>query len=111
MSLSQRTDMPHARPARWRSPAGWPLRTRLVAIIMLLLTVLCIAVGGTAELSLRQTLYHGVNLQVSEITRRVFGGPRHDNDMTSSVANPPPDVSSGSVVVFLSLSGGTASLE
>ena len=57
MSSSRRTSAPVHRPARWRSPAGWSLRTRIVAIMIVLLTLLGVAVGGTAEIFLRQQLY------------------------------------------------------
>ena len=43
MSSSPPTDAPAAVPARWRNPAGWPLRTRLVAIMIVLLAVLGLA--------------------------------------------------------------------
>ena len=74
MSLSQRTDMPHVRPARWRSPAGWPLRTRLAAIIMILLTVLGMAVGSTAEIFLHNMLYQQVDAKLNTATNPFHGG-------------------------------------
>ena len=57
MSSSPRTDGALEHPARWRSPAGWPLRARLVAMMIALLAVLGLAVGTTAEVYLRKTLY------------------------------------------------------
>jgi two-component system, OmpR family, sensor kinase len=57
---------PTERPARWRSPAGWPLRTRLVAIIIVLLSILGIAVGGTAEIFLRKQLYTQVDAKLTQ---------------------------------------------
>lgn len=70
-------------PARWRDPAGWPLRTRLVAIMIALLAVLGLAVGGTAEVYLRNTLYSQADAQLVNIVNRDGqaggqgpGGPR-----------------------------------
>ncbi|WP_236048279.1 sensor histidine kinase [Paractinoplanes ovalisporus] len=61
-------------PSRWRSPAGWPLRTRIVAIIMVLLTVLGLAVGGTAYFFLRNTLYTQVDAKLDTAGRPGPGG-------------------------------------
>ncbi|WP_127499867.1 sensor histidine kinase [Actinoplanes solisilvae] len=74
MSSSRPTDVAWRHPARWRSPAGWPLRTRIVAIIMLLLTVLGLAVGTTSYLFLRDTLYTQVDAKLDD-TGRPPGGP------------------------------------
>jgi two-component system OmpR family sensor kinase len=52
------------RPARWRSPAGWSLRTRLVAIMIALLALLGLLVGGTTELALHNTLYQKIDAQL-----------------------------------------------
>ena len=71
MSSSPQTD----HPARWRSPAGWPLRTRLVAIMIVLLAVLGLIVGGTAEIYLHKTLYDRVDTQLVEASQRALGGP------------------------------------
>jgi two-component system, OmpR family, sensor kinase len=63
----------------WRDPAGWPLRTRLVAIMIALLAVLGLAVGGTAEIYLHNTLYGQVDAQLDEVagfSRQDGGGPR-----------------------------------
>ena len=64
-------------PSRWRSPRGWPLRTRLVAIMIVLLAALGLLVGGTAEVYLRNTLYAQADArldQVYSVSRR-GGGP------------------------------------
>ena len=58
------------RPARWRDPAGWPLRTRLVAIMITLLAVLGLAVGGTAEIYLHRTLYSQADTQLDQAADR-----------------------------------------
>jgi two-component system OmpR family sensor kinase len=70
MSSSRLTDV---RPARWRSPAAWPLRTRLVALMIVLLSLLGILVGGTTEVFLRKTLYDGVDAQLDQAMN--FGRP------------------------------------
>jgi len=63
--------------ARWRDPAGWSLRTRLVAILIALLAVLGLAVGGTAEVYLRNTLYSQANvveLYISYLRKKIDTG-------------------------------------
>src|SRR5919205_3315067 len=74
MSSSPPTDVAH-RPARWRSPAGWSLRARLVAIMIALLAVLGLIVGATAEIYLRSTLYHQLDTRLVEMNNRVMHGP------------------------------------
>jgi len=77
---------------------------------MVLLTILGVAVGGTAEIFLRQSLRDQVTRQLGDVSQRVFGGPRgRGPNLDSSLSSPPPDVQSGSLVVFLTTSGGTAS--
>jgi len=73
MSSSPPTDAPVNRPARWRSPAGWPLRTRLVAILIVLLTALGLVVGTTAEIFLRKQLYSQLDTKLTTAMRP--GGP------------------------------------
>src|SRR4051812_43387914 len=70
MSSSPPTEAATDRPARWRSPAGWPLRTRIVATMIVLLTIPGIAVGGTAEIFLRKQLYEQVDKQLDDAQRR-----------------------------------------
>jgi two-component system, OmpR family, sensor kinase len=67
MSSSQLTE------ARWRHPSAWPLRTRIVALVIVLLSLLGILVGGTAEIFLRKTLYNGVDARLEQA---MFPGPR-----------------------------------
>ncbi len=64
MSSSPLTDLTAGRPARWRSPAGWSLRARLVALMIALLFVLGLAVGGTTEIALHRTLYDKIDSQL-----------------------------------------------
>ncbi|MFF5291773.1 sensor histidine kinase [Paractinoplanes globisporus] len=70
MSSSPLTESPVGRPARWRSPAGWPLRTRIVATMIILLTVLGVAVGGTGEIFLRKQLYDQIDTKLQDAQRR-----------------------------------------
>nr|WP_246614238.1 HAMP domain-containing sensor histidine kinase [Actinoplanes bogorensis] len=83
-------------PSRWRSPAGWPLRTRIVAIIMVLLTILGLAVGGTAFFFLRNTLYAQVDAKLEVTGRGPGGGPfgSYDADHPFRGAEP------GSITIF-----------
>jgi two-component system OmpR family sensor kinase len=70
---------------RWRSPRGWPLRTRLVAIMIALLAVLGLVVGGTAEVYLHNTLYAQADAQLNQVDDfshdGPFGGRRPRNDL------------------------------
>ncbi|GIF09404.1 HAMP domain-containing sensor histidine kinase [Actinoplanes siamensis] len=105
----------HPRPARWRSPAGWPLRTRLVATMIALLAVLGLVVGGTAELYLKRSLSRQVDLKLAETMKfAVRGGGSGDKGwgppgpgldpitrLRSPLANPPPNVARGSILLFL----------
>jgi two-component system OmpR family sensor kinase len=73
MSSNQQTESEIHRPARWRSPAGWSLRTRIVAIMVVLLTVLGVAVGGTVEIFLRKSLYDQLDTKVADAEGRSRG--------------------------------------
>jgi two-component system OmpR family sensor kinase len=107
-------------PARWRSPAGWPLRTRLVAIMIALLAILGLVVGGTAEVFLHKTLYDRVNSQLVEASQRTLGGggggpdqPQHGLNPLYQRAGfiwrdlPPPGFQSGWIALALTSSGVT----
>ncbi|WP_127545529.1 HAMP domain-containing sensor histidine kinase [Actinoplanes sp. OR16] len=113
------------RPARWRSPAGWPLRTRLVAIMIALLAVLGLVVGSTAEIYLHKSLYHQIDEQLQDAQKfAVRGGgnwgkppgdfgslpenvPTRSN--SSPLESPPPNVSRGSILLFLDPSDTSSS--
>jgi two-component system OmpR family sensor kinase len=75
MSSSRPTEVTARHPARWRSPAGWPLRSRIVAIMLILLTVLGIAVGITAEIALHKTLYDQVDAKLDRSAGSFHGPP------------------------------------
>jgi two-component system OmpR family sensor kinase len=68
MSSSPPTDVPVAAsaPARWRSPAGWSLRARLVATMIALLALACLVVGATTEIALHQNLYKRIDTQLQD---------------------------------------------
>ncbi|BCJ52483.1 two-component sensor histidine kinase [Actinoplanes sp. NBRC 14428] len=106
------------RPARWRSPAGWSLRSRLIAIMIVLLTVLGLVVGGTAEIYLHNALYKRVDTQLAGASERALDGegrggvpgpgffPRYN-----AAIDPPPGAQSGWLVLFFGRSGtGTVTL-
>ena len=73
MSSNQPTELGPRRPARWRSPAGWSMRTRIVATMMVLLTLLGIAVGSTAEIFLHRSLYQQLDSKLFEAQQRTRG--------------------------------------
>ncbi|MEU8238056.1 ATP-binding protein [Actinoplanes missouriensis] len=76
------------RPARWRSPAGWSLRTRLVAIMIGLLAVLGLVVGSTAEIYLYRSLHTQIDNELGDVAKRAtFQSNRNQS-------NPPPDLPS-----------------
>src|SRR5689334_15565482 len=91
-------DTAHPRPARWRSPAGWPLRTRLVATMIALLAVLGLVVGGTAELYLYQSLHRQAETELGDIAKRLggrggdwFNGPSPSQGSPNGGYHPSPD--------------------
>ncbi len=97
MSSSPPTEPAAGRhPVRWRSPAGWSLRARLVAVMIALLAVLGLVVGGTAEIYLHKTLYDRVDAQLVEAANRSFGGPPGRR-----LDGVPPGVSDGWIVARL----------
>jgi two-component system OmpR family sensor kinase len=73
--------MSSSRPTsiRWRNPGTWPLRTRLVAIMIALLCLLGVLVGGVAETYLRKTLIAGVDERLDKALSpgRPGGGGGH----------------------------------
>jgi len=94
MSSSQRTEPPRpdvpVRPVRSRSaerraraaalrrggPSTWPLRTRLVALMIALLAILGLIVGASTEVFLHKTLYDQVDTKLSTAANPVKPGPR-----------------------------------
>jgi two-component system OmpR family sensor kinase len=104
MSSSQPTDVTSPRAARWRSPASWPLRTRLVAVMITLLALLGLVVGGTTEIYLRKTLYQQADDKLHEATR--FNHPQDPGRGPSfNTKKPPPVADTGWIVVRLDTSG------
>ncbi|GIF41097.1 sensor histidine kinase [Actinoplanes xinjiangensis] len=105
------------RRARWRDPAGWPLRTRIVTTMIALLAVLGLVVGGTAELYLYQSLHQQVDTDLDELLNRLRGGPnggkgfsppdRPENDPNggSYISKPPNSLRENSIIVSVSTSG------
>src|SRR4051812_33415813 len=68
------------RRIRWRDPAGWPLRTRLVTLMIVLLSMPGILVGASAEVFLRKTLYDGVDARLDQAMNFGRPGGNHGND-------------------------------
>jgi two-component system OmpR family sensor kinase len=99
MSSSPPTEAPAGHhPARWRSPAGWSLRARLVAVMIALLAVLGLVVGATAEVYLQKTLYDRVDTQVQEVADRSFWD-RRGRSGEAFIDVPPPGASVDWIVV------------
>ncbi|SNY62481.1 sensor histidine kinase [Paractinoplanes atraurantiacus] len=99
MSSSPRTE----HPARWRSPRGWPLRTRIVAIIITLLTILGLAVGTTAYVFLHDQLYSQVDTKLEGTNSQFRAKPNNGNfdpDRFNDRSTPYPGQESGSITVY-----------
>jgi two-component system, OmpR family, sensor kinase len=118
MSSSPPTDVTASHPARWRSPAGWSLRTRLVAIMIALLAVLGLLVGGTAEVYLHNSLYKQVDAKLHDADRRAQqyvrglqnggfspGFPHPDDGPGGANNGPPPGAQAGTIMVQIAGSG------
>ncbi|WP_433724680.1 sensor histidine kinase [Actinoplanes sp. CA-051413] len=99
MSSSPQTE---TRPARW-NPAGWPLRTRLVAVMIGLLMLLGLVVGATAEIYLHKSLYQQLDSKLLETNAfnhpRGLGGPAFNSD------KPPPGSEANWIAVRLNSTG------
>ncbi|MEU4422739.1 HAMP domain-containing sensor histidine kinase [Actinoplanes sp. NPDC024001] len=91
MSSSPQTD---GRPARWRSPAGWSLRARLVAIMIALLSVLGLVVGSTAEIYLYKSLHRQIDVELDDVSRRIGFRPL-PSDASDWPSKPDPSGQSG----------------
>jgi two-component system OmpR family sensor kinase len=90
MSSSPRTERSPSRPAGW-NPAGWPLRTRLVAIMVGLLMLLGLVVGATAEIYLHKSLYQQLDTKLIETNNRNYPRPdsKHQGPMFNTTKPPP----------------------
>src|SRR3982751_3127767 len=101
MSSSPPTEPTLRSPARWRSPAGWSLRARLVAIMIALLVLLGLIVGATAEIYLHRSLYEQLDNRLADMNARVQHGPvgfRPD----AARFGPPPGAQVDEIVLRLS---------
>jgi two-component system OmpR family sensor kinase len=80
------------RPVRdWQHPAGWSLRTRLVAAMMALLALVCLVVGVTTGIGLQRALLGQKDKQLEaamDIVREP-GGPRRGGGNRPAPAVPP----------------------
>jgi two-component system OmpR family sensor kinase len=106
MSSSPPTDMTLVHPSRWRSPAGWSLRARLVAIVIGLLLILGLVVGGTAEIFLHKTLYDQLDDKLVQTTNRTQRGPgnEHEGGGPGFLGRPPPGADVGWIVLRMNSS-------
>ena len=80
MSSSPRTDLlVRLKQARWHDPAGWSLRTRLIALMIVLLALLGLVVGATAEFTLHRVLYSQLDRELAQAANRppprIFNNP------------------------------------
>src|SRR4051812_31598557 len=75
-SSSPSTEARRSRSTRWRSPAGWSLRARLVATMIALLALLGLAVGASAEIYLHKQLYQRLDAQLDNAAAWAKGPPR-----------------------------------
>jgi two-component system OmpR family sensor kinase len=109
MSSSPRTEFANSAAVvravgfRWR-PAGWPLRTRLIAIMIGLLMLLGLAVGAAAEIYLHKSLYEQLDSKLTETNSRSRlrgpgGGPSYNNN------RPPPGAEADWIVLRIADSG------
>ncbi len=104
MSSSPPTETP--RPV-WRDVSGWPLRARLVALLIGLLLLLGLVVGATAEIYLRNSLYDQVSQRLGQLTQQAPG--RSGGDFSGDAVGGrgiPPVAQDGDIL--LRLSAGSA---
>ncbi|WP_305786034.1 HAMP domain-containing sensor histidine kinase [Symbioplanes lichenis] len=104
---------------RWRSPAGWSLRTRLIAMMIALLSVLGVVVGGVAEIYLHKSLYQQLDDQLNETANRAQNRPPagRSNQQPSPFGGwsdrVPPGAQEGDIFLYLTgtdIEGGTVGL-
>jgi two-component system OmpR family sensor kinase len=114
MSSSPPTDVttisPAKRPGRF-NPASWPLRTRLVAIIIALLAVLGLIVGATAQIFLHKLLYSQLDTKlytaVSPGNQGHFGGGgNHGGPYPDLAGTPFPGSQDGTIIINLTTHEG-----
>ena len=92
MSSSPRAD---ARRSRFRSPRAWSLRARLLATQIILLALVCAAIGVGTELALQHFLMNQLDDRLAETGRRSAGlfefgpPPPRMGPMTPGYPNPP----------------------
>src|SRR3954454_5711656 len=70
MASSPRAD---AGPSRFRSPRSWSLRARLLASQIVLLALVCAAIGAGTEFALQRFLMNQLDDRVAETARRSTG--------------------------------------
>ncbi|MEV6844742.1 HAMP domain-containing sensor histidine kinase [Actinoplanes sp. NPDC051411] len=95
---------------RWRSPSTWPLRTRLLALMIMLLSMLGILVGGTTEVFLSKTLYTQLDAKLTDAQQRTHfylgGDDNHSGPHGPRNGDGPPPNTQLKTVVAQIDSGG-----
>src|SRR4051812_43679263 len=106
MSSSPPTEI--SRRAGWRHPAAWPLRTRLVALMIVLLSLLGILVGATTEIFLSERLYKQLDSTLHDVQQRSGPFLKHMNDLSNprfGGGGGPPGMQDRTIVLQLTASG------
>ncbi|AXX29099.1 HAMP domain-containing histidine kinase [Actinosynnema pretiosum subsp. pretiosum] len=75
------------RDTRWRTPARWPLRARLIAEQVVLLSLVCVIIGVVTGFALRDFLVQRLDQQLTQTAGRAGFGPGRDDPMF--MADPP----------------------
>ncbi|GAA2667708.1 MULTISPECIES: cell wall metabolism sensor histidine kinase WalK [Actinosynnema] len=66
------------RDTRWRTPARWPLRARLIAEQVVLLSLVCVIIGVVTGFALRDFLVQRLDQQLTQTAGRTGFGPMMD---------------------------------
>ncbi|MBA8928522.1 two-component system OmpR family sensor kinase [Kutzneria viridogrisea] len=90
----------------------WTLRTRLLVELVLLLAVVCVGIGVTAELALRGYLIGRVDDQLTQVNQKAHDRPPADRHPPgSSCAAFPPGQGTGTIIAQLSSNGVSAQIQ
>src|SRR3954447_2122040 len=98
MSSSPPTEVTAHPLARWRGPAGWSLRGRLIAIMIALLAVLGLVVGTTTEIFLHKALYDQLDGKLRDTAQRAQFVPGRGFGGGDLGTRPPPGATAGWIV-------------
>src|SRR5690348_6853739 len=85
-----------ARPSRWRGPAGWTLRTRLLAALVALLAGVSVVIGLVSVLALNSFLLGRLDTELASAqARSVQADSGHRTPSSGSGSGPNSGPSSG----------------